>query len=81
MRCVSIYVCNSMYVHISKINFLRLPRISDFPPRRQAPGAAVQQQLTVFAGKLSVETWISQKEDKVKVCFLQKVLVKCEIYK
>ena len=56
-----------MYVHISKNNFLRIPRISNFPPRRQAPGAAVQRQLTVSAPAsclLKVVTRISQKEEK-----------------
>ena len=41
--------------------------ISNFPPRRQAPGAAVQRQLTVSAPAsclLKVVTRISQKEEK-----------------
>ena len=45
-----------VYVHC---NILRIPRISNFPPRPQAPGVAVQRQLTVSAGELSVESWNS----------------------
>ena len=51
-----------IYVHISKNNFLRKPRISNFPPRRQAQQYSDSWLFPfVVSWKLKVETRISQK--------------------